>query len=77
MNLDVKVYKGEDHPIKRLSQSEKFFHNHQIDFPLTKKEEKENLVDFMVVHTIKKNKKSDFIFISSFNKFCQILSKRF
>jgi len=40
MNLDVKVYKGEDHPIKRLSQSEKFFYNHQIDFPLTKKRKK-------------------------------------
>ena len=37
MNFDVKVYKGENHPLIRETQPIEFFHDYQINFPSTNK----------------------------------------
>ena len=63
MNFDAKVYKGENHPLKRQSQPEKFYHDYQLEFPQTnKKLESQSAVDFMV-ETIKNYKKKVTLFL--------------
>ena len=63
MDFDEKVYKGENQPIFRETNSSEFEHDYQIDFPLTNKTfEKENAVDFMI-NTIKNYKEKVTLFL--------------
>ena len=63
MNFDNKVYKGEDQPLKRITEKSEFFHDYQIEFPLTNKtEEKINAIDFMI-DTIKNYKQKITLFL--------------
>ena len=63
MNFDNKVYKGEDQPLNRITEKSEFFHDYQLEFPLTDKiEEKINAVDFMV-DTIKNYKQKITLFL--------------
>lgn len=63
MNFDNKVYKGEDQPLKRITEKSEFFHDYQIEFPLTNKtEENINAIDFMI-NTIKNYKQKITLFL--------------
>ena len=63
MNFDAKVYKGENQPLYRKTEAQEFFHEYQIDFPLTNKTiEEQSATDFMV-NTIKNYKKKVTLFL--------------
>ena len=49
MGFDNKVYKGENHPMKRNTTPANFFHDYQIDFNATNRTiEEKSAVDFML-----------------------------
>ena len=64
MNFDVKVYKGENHPLMReTSPLTTFYHDYGVEFPkTTKTAEAKHAVDFMY-DTIKNNKKKVTLFL--------------
>lgn len=63
MDFDNKVYKGENQPIKRVTQPDKFFHDYQINFTAPNKTcENISAVDFMI-DTIKNHKKKVTLFL--------------
>lgn len=63
MNFDAKIYKGQDHPLVRKTEPKPFYHDYQLEFPLTNKTaETKNAVDFMI-ETIKNSKKKVTLFL--------------
>ena len=63
MDYDEKIYKGEDQPLIRETEPSEFYHDYQIDFPLTNKTyEKQHAVDFMI-DTIKNYKEKVTLFL--------------
>ena len=64
MNFDVKVYKGENHPlVRKTSPLTDFYHDYGVEFPkTTKTAEAKHAVDFMY-DTIKNHKKKVTLFL--------------
>ena len=63
MNFDVKVYKGENHPLVRKTSPADFYHDYGVEFPKTTKiAETKHAVDFMY-DTIKNHKKKVTLFL--------------
>ena len=63
MNFDIKVYKGENHPLVRKTNPANFSHNYNMEFPSTNKTiENESAVDFMI-NTIKNSKEKITLFL--------------
>ena len=63
MNFDAKVYKGSDHPLVRKTKYKTFYHDYQLEFPLTNKTaETKGAVDFMI-EAIKNSKKKVTLFL--------------
>ena len=57
MDYEVKVYKGENHPLIIETQPETFYHGYQIDFPPSKKTGEKIISDDFMVDAIKNSKK--------------------
>ncbi len=63
MNFDIKIYKGENHPLVRQTTQKNFSHNYGVEFPSTNKTaESKHAVDFMI-ETIKNHKKKVTLFL--------------
>ena len=63
MNFDIKIYKGENHPLIRQTTPRIFDHNYGVEFPSTNKTaESKHAVDFMI-ETIKNHKKKVTLFL--------------
>jgi len=76
MDFDVKVYKGENHPIHRTTEPQEFYHDYQIDFNETNKTcENISAVDFMVDSIIRSKKKVTLFLLAPLTNFALAFQK--
>lgn len=76
MNFDVKVFKSENHPLKRKTEPQIFYHNYQIDFNETNKKcENISAVDFMIDSIIRCKKKVTLFLLVPLTNFAKAYMK--